>query len=347
MGHPPRGPGTTHQTTPAAISTTPVPIERTIRTGDDTLSSAACIARRSTGATNFCTSGSRWPARAVRRAPAAGPDRAAPAGRRRPAAAARRPRRTPPACRSRVCGVATGVHVPTLPGDPAHHRRAAVPRSAVHTRPPAVAGVRPWPHALRRARRRPGREHPAGAARAGRRRARATVLAKIEYFNPGGSVKDRIALRMVEAAEASGELKPGGTIVEPTSGNTGSAWRSWPSARATAACSSARTRSGRTSATCSRRTGPTSSSARRRSTRTTPTPTTAPRTGWSRRSTAPGSPTSTRTRRTRSRTTWARGRSCGSRPTAGSRTSSRASARAARSPAPAATSRRSPAAGCR
>jgi cystathionine beta-synthase len=49
----------------------------------------------------------------------------------------------------------------------------------------------------------------------------ATVLAKVEYFNPGGSVKDRIALRMVEAAEASGELKPGGTIVEPTSGNTG------------------------------------------------------------------------------------------------------------------------------
>ncbi|MFI6059951.1 cystathionine beta-synthase [Streptomyces sp. NPDC051286] len=49
----------------------------------------------------------------------------------------------------------------------------------------------------------------------------ATVLAKVEYFNPGGSVKDRIALRMIEAAEESGELKPGGTIVEPTSGNTG------------------------------------------------------------------------------------------------------------------------------
>jgi cystathionine beta-synthase len=47
------------------------------------------------------------------------------------------------------------------------------------------------------------------------------VLAKVEYFNPGGSVKDRIALRMVEAAEKSGELQPGGTIVEPTSGNTG------------------------------------------------------------------------------------------------------------------------------
>jgi len=47
------------------------------------------------------------------------------------------------------------------------------------------------------------------------------VLAKVEYFNPGGSVKDRIAVRMIEAAEASGELRPGGTIVEPTSGNTG------------------------------------------------------------------------------------------------------------------------------
>jgi cystathionine beta-synthase len=49
----------------------------------------------------------------------------------------------------------------------------------------------------------------------------ATVLAKVEYLNPGGSVKDRIALRMVEEAEKSGLLKPGGTIVEPTSGNTG------------------------------------------------------------------------------------------------------------------------------
>lgn len=50
---------------------------------------------------------------------------------------------------------------------------------------------------------------------------RATVLAKVEYLNPGGSVKDRIALRMVEDAEAAGILRPGGTIVEPTSGNTG------------------------------------------------------------------------------------------------------------------------------
>ena len=49
----------------------------------------------------------------------------------------------------------------------------------------------------------------------------ATVLAKIEYVNPGGSSKDRIASRIVDAAEREGKLKPGGTIVEPTSGNTG------------------------------------------------------------------------------------------------------------------------------
>src|SRR5215212_8656078 len=47
------------------------------------------------------------------------------------------------------------------------------------------------------------------------------VLAKVEYFNPGGSVKDRIAKRIIEAAEADGRLKPGGIILEPTSGNTG------------------------------------------------------------------------------------------------------------------------------
>ena len=50
---------------------------------------------------------------------------------------------------------------------------------------------------------------------------KARVLVKLEYFNPGGSVKDRVAKAMIDAAEASGELQPGGTIIEPTSGNTG------------------------------------------------------------------------------------------------------------------------------
>ncbi|WP_431683288.1 cystathionine beta-synthase [Kitasatospora sp. KL5] len=50
---------------------------------------------------------------------------------------------------------------------------------------------------------------------------RALVLAKVEYLNPGGSVKDRIGLAMLDAAERSGAIRPGGTIVEPTSGNTG------------------------------------------------------------------------------------------------------------------------------
>lgn len=51
--------------------------------------------------------------------------------------------------------------------------------------------------------------------------AKAQVIAKLEYFNPGGSAKDRIALAMIEDAEAKGILKPGATIIEPTSGNTG------------------------------------------------------------------------------------------------------------------------------
>ena len=49
----------------------------------------------------------------------------------------------------------------------------------------------------------------------------ATILAKLEYLNPAGSVKDRVALAMIEDAEKKGILKPGATIIEPTSGNTG------------------------------------------------------------------------------------------------------------------------------
>src|SRR5438034_9355777 len=50
---------------------------------------------------------------------------------------------------------------------------------------------------------------------------RATMLAKLEYLNPGGSVKDRIGITMLEAAEKEGRIRPGGTIIEGTSGNTG------------------------------------------------------------------------------------------------------------------------------
>ena len=50
---------------------------------------------------------------------------------------------------------------------------------------------------------------------------KATVLVKLESFNPGNSIKDRIALQMIEDAEKEGLLKPGGTIIEGTSGNTG------------------------------------------------------------------------------------------------------------------------------
>ena len=49
----------------------------------------------------------------------------------------------------------------------------------------------------------------------------AMILAKLEYLNPAGSIKDRIALHMIEKAEEEGRLKPGGTVIEPTSGNTG------------------------------------------------------------------------------------------------------------------------------
>ncbi len=87
----------------------------------------------------------------------------------------------------------------------------------------------------------------------------AMVLAKVEYLNPGGSSKDRIAVRIIDDAERRGLLRPGGTIVEPTSGNTGIGLALVAQQRGTVASSSCPTRSARTRSTSSRPTAPTSS----------------------------------------------------------------------------------------
>ena len=169
------------------------------------------------------------------------------------------------------------------------------------------------------------------------------VLAKVEYFNPGGSVKDRIAVKMIDAAEASGALQPGGTIVEPTSGNTGVGLAIVAQQRGyhcifvvpdkvsedkQRRAARLRRRGRRVPRPPSRPTSPESYySVSDRLARETDG-------GWKPdQYSNPANPQST-TRPPAPRS--------GTRPTAGSRTSSPASAPAARSPAPAATSRRSP-----
>ncbi len=165
----------------------------------------------------------------------------------------------------------------------------------------------------------------------------ATVLAKVEYVNPGGSVKDRIALRMVDDAEAAGLLKPGGTIVEPTSGNTG-----------VGLALVAQQRGYRCVFVCPDKVSEDKRNVLRAyGAEVVVCPTAVapedPRSYYNvsnRLATeipGAGSRTSTPTRRTRARTTRPPVLSSGSRPTAGSPTSWRASAPAAPSPAPAAT----------
>ncbi len=176
----------------------------------------------------------------------------------------------------------------------------------------------------------------------------ATVLAKVEYLNPGGSVKDRIAVRMVEAAEESGELRPGGTIVEPTSRqHRGGARPGGPAARLPVRLRAAgQGQPGQDQrAEGLRRQG--RGVPDRRGARGPPLLLLGQRPAGRARSTAPGSRTSTPTRTTRGPTTRPPAPSCGRRPTAGSPTSSPASAPAAPSAAPAATSRRSATAGSR
>ena len=164
------------------------------------------------------------------------------------------------------------------------------------------------------------------------------LVAKVEALNPGGSIKDRAAVAMIEAAERDGLLRPGGTLVEPTSGNTG-----------TGLAMAARLKGYHVIAVMPdkmsqgedrpparlRRRGRRLPDQRRA--RARPSPITRSPTAWPPRSPAPSSPTSTSTPPTRRRTTTRPGPRSGSRPRARSRTSSPASGRAGRSPASGAT----------
>ena len=119
---------------------------------------------------------------------------------------------------------------------------------------PSLDEARPpvgWPHEVREFPAGPDRQHPAGAAQPHGRRHPSLVLAKVEYLNPGGSVKDRIAVRMIDAAEEQRRAEAGWRRSSSRPRATpGSAWPWSPSSAATTASSCAPTRSARTSATC-------------------------------------------------------------------------------------------------
>ena len=160
-----------------------------------------------------------------------------------------------------------------------------------------------------------------------------TLLAKLEYLNPGGSNKDRIGMAMIEAAEREGKLKPGGTIVEPTSGNTGVGLAIAAAPSGYRCIFVMPDKMSQEKIALLRAYGAevviTPTAVEHDSPRaTTPSPTGSPR-----RSRAATSPTSTRTCPTRRRTTRRPARRSGSRPAASSTPSSSRSARAARSPA--------------
>src|SRR5271166_1638811 len=167
------------------------------------------------------------------------------------------------------------------------------------------------------------------------------VVAKVEYLNPGLSSKDRIAVKMIDAAEASGQLKPGGTIIEPTSGNTG-----------VGLALVAQYRGYRCVFVCPDKVSEDKQNVLRAyGAEVVVCPTAVPpdiRTaitacpiGWSPKSTVPGSPTSIPIPKARRATTRPPARRSGPTPTVRSPISSPASEPAARSPAPVATSRTS------
>src|SRR3979411_560314 len=160
----------------------------------------------------------------------------------------------------------------------------------------------------------------------------ATVLAKVEYFNPGGSVKDRIAVRMVEEAEKAGLLGPRGTRVAPTSGNTGVGLALVAQAKGykcVFVCPDKVSEDkrnvlkayGAEVVVCPTARAPMSCGDRRRWRRKIRVPTTSCRIGWPVTFRARGSRTSTTTRTIRCLTTRAPDQGCGARTTDGTRQS--------------------------